>query len=216
MVTRPNDIGPSRYLVCTITNRKDSIDGIRALIQHDFNVYTQDTIQGRQEYLNPAFTKEVHLLALDGMPKMSEGRGSFLKDHAFRALEKLSKNDKGYFLLIEESQIDWGGHANDHDWIVSEMKDLNRTLHALLDYQEDYPETLIIVTADHETGGYALSAKRNGVRHDTRYLEPSFNTGYHSATMVPVFAIGPGSHEFRGIYENTEIHAKMKKLLFQK
>lgn len=156
--------------------------------------------------------KQVILLREDEMPKMLDGRGDFLPNATKLALEALSKNETGFFLMIEGSQIDWGGHANDADYLISELLDFDKTIGAVLDFSQKNGETLVIVTADHETGGFTLSADSG----DYNKIKPVFSTGGHSATMVPVFAEGPGSYLFGGIYENTAIYKKMKSLLIEK
>ncbi|MEM6397237.1 MAG: alkaline phosphatase [Bacteroidota bacterium] len=122
-------------------------------------------------------------------------------------LEKRSQNE-GFFLMIEGSQIDWGGHANDHDYIVTEMLEFDKAIGLVLDYAKQNGETLVIVTADHETGGYAINY---GSTRDS--LVPAFTSDYHTADLIPVFAYGPGASEFAGIYENTAIFDKMTNLL---
>lgn len=153
--------------------------------------------------------KELILLAEDGMPKMSEGRGEFLSDATRLALQKLSQNDKGFFLMIEGSQIDWGGHSNDADYLIKELLDFDKTIGVALDFAQKNGETLVIVTADHETGGYTLAT--DGSNYNK--IKPTFSTKGHSGTMVPVFAEGPGSSLFNGIYESNEIYFKMMEAL---
>ena len=121
---------------------------------------------------------------------------------------KAHSKGKGFFLMIEGSQIDWGGHANDADYIISEMLDFDKSIGAVLDWAKKDGETLVIVTADHETGGFSVNL---GSTQDS--LVTKFTTDYHTAEMIPVFAYGPGSEMFSGIYENTEIYEKMKKAL---
>ena len=70
-------------------------------------------------------------------------------------------------------------------------------------------ETLVIVTADHETGGYSI----NGGSEKEGELKTKFTTDYHTATMVPIFAYGPGAASFTGIMDNTEIFYKLKYLM---
>lgn len=149
------------------------------------------------------------LLADNEMPKMQEGRGNFLADATQLALDNLSKNKKGFFLMIEASQIDWGGHDNDTNYLIQEQLDFDKTIGLVLDFAAKNAETLVIVTADHETGGFTL-ATDNG---NYNKIKPSFSTGGHSATMVPVFAMGPGADLFSGIYDNTEIYHKMLQAL---
>jgi|SRR5690554_323954 len=152
--------------------------------------------------------KELILLAEDGMPKMQEGRGDFLPRATQLALDKLSRNKDGFFLVVEGSQIDWGGHANDAPYLILELLDFDEVVGVALDFAEQNGETLVIVTADHETGGFTLAGNDN-----YNDLNPVFSTTGHSATMVPVFAIGPGAELFGGIYENNEIYHKMMQLL---
>ncbi|HLW32618.1 MAG TPA: alkaline phosphatase [Aequorivita sp.] len=153
--------------------------------------------------------KELILLAENGMPKMSEGRGDFLPDATKLALEKLSKNEKGFFLMVEGSQIDWGGHDNDADYLIEELLDFDKTIGVALDFAKQNGETLVIVTADHETGGFTLATDGG----DYNKIKPTFSTTGHSGTMVPVFAEGPGAFLFNGIYESNEIYFKMMEAL---
>ncbi len=117
-------------------------------------------------------------------------------------------SDNGFFLMIEGSQIDWGGHANESNYIISEMIDFDRTIGEVLKFAERDGQTLVIVTADHETGGYSILP---GSRMDS--LATAFTTDYHTADLIPVFAYGPGARVFGGIYENTAIYRKMKRVM---
>lgn len=148
------------------------------------------------------------LLADNGMPKMSEGRGAFLPEATQLGLDYLSQNKKGFFYMIEGSQIDWGGHANDSNYIIQEVLDFDVVIGKVLDFAEKDGNTLVIVTADHETGGYTL-ASTNGNYNE---ITGSFSTKGHSATLIPVFAYGPGSENFAGIYENNDIFHKIMKI----
>ena len=113
--------------------------------------------------------------------------------------------DDGFFMMIESSQIDWGGHANNSEWIIEEFKEFDRLIGKVLSWAEADGETLVVVTADHETGGYTIQP---GSRMDS--LNTAFTTTKHSGDFIPVFASGPGSERFSGIYENTEIYHKMR------
>ena len=144
-------------------------------------------------------------------PSKIEGRDPDLNDLVSISLEKLSSKNSPFFMLVEGSQIDWGGHANDLDYIVSEFKEFDETIQRVLDFAEKDGNTLVIVTADHETGGLALT----GGNLKQSKVKGKFNTGGHSATMVPVFSYGPNSKLFSGIYENTAIFDKMLKAVQQ-
>ena len=141
-------------------------------------------------------------------PKMSEGRGDFLPEATRLAIEQLSVANRGFFLMVEGSQIDWGGHANDVDYIVREMLDFDKAVGVALDFAERDGNTLVVVTADHETGGFAI----NGGDLQTGRLEGAFTTKKHTGVMVPVFASGPGAFLFTGIQDNTSIYHHMMKL----
>lgn len=181
-------------------------DGQNLLVELEKQGFYVDTTG-----LNPAgdSPKAGYLLAGSAMPKSIDGRGDFLPDATKMGIERLSNNSHGFFLMVEGSQIDWGGHDNDGDYLIGELIDFDQAIGVALDFAEKDGNTLVIVTADHETGGFTL-ASRDG---DYGYIEPTFSTGGHSATMVPVFAFGPGAEYFGGIYENTQIYHKMKALL---
>ncbi len=154
------------------------------------------------------------LLASDRMPAMLEGRKKFLENASDIGIDFLSSGEQGYFLMIEGSQIDWAGHGNNVQYMITEMNDFQEAIRNVLHYAEKDGETLVIVTADHETGGYTLGAKgENGYDADYSVISPTFATTNHSATLVPVFAYGPGAEKFTGVYENSEIFHKMLKLL---
>ena len=89
-----------------------------------------------------------------------EGRGDFLPLAAKRAVTVLNTNNKnGFFLMIEGSQIDWGGHQNDSEYIISETLDFDNTIKKMLDFAEKDNHTLVLITADHETGGYGITGE---------------------------------------------------------
>ena len=187
------------------TNRKDGRNLYSELEQNGFQVYTDKLPATISE------KKEAILLAEDGMPKKIDGRGDFLPEATQLALQKLAKSQDGFFLMVEGSQIDWGGHSNEADYLIGEMIDFDKTIGIALDFANINKETLVIVTADHETGGFTLASEGG----DYNKIKPSFSTGGHSSTMIPVFAKGPGAELFNGIYENTEIYHKMKQLLLK-
>jgi len=154
------------------------------------------------------------LLALDRMPMMIEGRKDFLRKASSIGVEFLSTGEHGFFLMVEGSQIDWAGHGNEVQHLITEMNDFEETVRSVLNYAQKDEETLVIVTADHETGGFALgTGSSNGYDPDYSVISPSFATTNHTAALVPVFAYGPGAEIFMGVYENTEIFHKLVSLL---
>ena len=121
-----------------------------------------------------------------------------------------------FFLLIEGSQIDWAGHNNEGDYLVQEVLDFDKVIGLALDYAQAQGNTLVVVTADHETGGFTLSGERKTGAFKRTYddynsVQTTFSTGGHSGAMVPVFADGPHSELFRGVYENTAIYDFFRK-----
>jgi alkaline phosphatase len=124
-------------------------------------------------------------------------------------METLNKNKEGFFLMIEGSQIDWAAHDHNTIYIVEETLDLDRTIGVVLDFAERVGETLVIVTADHETGGMTLTW---GDNNDLQ-VGADYSTDGHTGIAVPVFAFGPGADQFTGFYQNTEIFKKIKRLL---
>ncbi|MBC9798361.1 alkaline phosphatase [Sinomicrobium weinanense] len=147
----------------------------------------------------------------DGHPEsILKGRDDILPRSIAPSIRHLQKeSDKGFFLVVEGSQIDWGGHENDSEYIITEMIDFDKAIGKALDFAEKDGNTLIVITADHETGGYSLRSKDN----DYNQIEGAFTTGGHTGAMVPVFAYGPGSEAFRGIYNNNEIYTKIRQAL---
>lgn len=195
----------------TFTQRQDSLDLISIGADRGFVIDT--TALAAPGTLDPT-RKYGFLLAPGGMPSMPDGRGDFLPEATTLAIDHLSGNDKGFFLMVEGSQIDWAGHANNTIYLVEEMLDFEKTIEAALDFARKDGNTLVVVTADHETGGVSLSAKHDPEtgRDDYAEIGITYATGGHSATLLPVFAFGPGAEEFKGIYENTELFYKMVRL----
>lgn len=153
------------------------------------------------------YSKNLAYLTDEDSPKTEKQGRDFLKPAAQVATNFLSNRsrEKGFFLMIEGAQIDWGGHANNADYIISEMIDFDETIGAVLDFAKADKETLIVVTADHETGGFAINPGSTMEK-----IKSGFTTDYHTGTLIPVFAYGPGADLFSGIYENTEIYQRMK------
>lgn len=137
--------------------------------------------------------------------RWSDGRGDQLVKTSETAINILSESESGFFLMIEGSQIDWGSHSNDIEYTVEEMLDFDSTIGKVLEFAEKDGETLVIITADHETGGLTLT----GGDIQTGEIEAEFSTGGHTGVMVPVFSYGPGAEAFSGIYDNTAIFDKM-------
>ncbi len=185
------------------TKRKDGRDLANELKSKGYQVETDiKKIQKIKKGKLAGLTADVH----NG--RMQE-RSDMLSVATATALNILDNNKKGFFLMVEGSQIDWGGHAGSTVYVTEDMLDFDQVIGKALEFAAKDKETLIIITADHETGGMAIT----GGNMEKGVVEAAFPTGDHTAVMVPVFSYGPGAEEFIGIMENTDIHAKMKKLL---
>ena len=137
----------------------------------------------------------------------------YLEKATAKALEVLSNdNRQGFFLMIESPIIDGYGHNNDSEGMIEEMKEFDNTLRQLVAYVNQHPETLLVVTADHETGGTGVSYKSYEVGSTTP-VQLSFSTKGHTGTVVPVFAYGAGAEVFAGIMKNTDLPKKMEELM---
>lgn len=189
-------------------NRSDKRDLVQELKGKGVVVSTE-----KESHMPQMGKSFVGLLADDAMPKVSEGRGEFLTTSTIQAIDFLSKDQDGFFLMVEGSQIDWGGHDNDADYIIGEVLDFDRAIGAALDFAERDGNTLVIVTADHETGGFSLSAAQVFGQREYGAVVPTFSTGGHTASLIPVLAYGKGAENFSGIYQNTDIFFKMIKSL---
>lgn len=184
--------------------RKDSVDLTAQLKTKGYTI-----IQSEQElYMYTGTQKLAALIAPKHLPKMQEGRGTFLANSTQLAINRLSKKGTGFFLMVEGSQIDWGGHANDAEYIRQEVMDFDLAIAKALDFAAKDGNTLVIVTADHETGGFALSGNEEDKTQNK--IDPKFTTKNHTGVMVPVYAYGPGAERLGGIYENTWIFEVMK------
>lgn len=143
---------------------------------------------------------------------MLEGRGDWVSKAFQKTLSLVKKNKAGFFLMLEGAQVDHGGHANKLPWLVTEVLDFDKVIGEAMQFADSNGETLIIVTADHETGGLSLT----GGDYTSGYISGQFSTADHTAIPVPVFAYGPGSQRFTGVYENTAIYDKILQVLGMK
>lgn len=151
-----------------------------------------------------------HLLALldqDGLPQASSRKIS-LKTMTKKAINILSQSKNGFFLMVEGSQIDWMAHDNLGTELVEEMIDFDDAIGAALRFQKSNPNTLILVTADHETGGFGITqASKNKIK------EFKFLSKEHTSQLVPIFSSGPQAEKFTGFLDNTDIGKMMIEII---
>ncbi|WP_083653558.1 alkaline phosphatase [Cellulophaga lytica] len=148
-------------------------------------------------------------LADSGVPSVMDGRGNLLAETTKQALLYLNNKNKPFFLMVEAAQIDSFGHHNNTKGIVTETIDFDKAITEAIKFADSNEETLVIITADHETSGFGI-ASGNG---NHQKVEGNFITHDHTATMVPVFAYGPKSNNFTGVFENTEVFYKILEAL---
>jgi alkaline phosphatase len=115
----------------------------------------------------------------------------------------------GFFLMVEGSQIDWACHNNDADSCVRQTLLFDQAVKAAVDFALRDGRTLVLVTADHETGGLTIPTSKG----DERDVEPAWSTGGHTGSPVPIYALGPNAERFAGVYDNTEIARRLAELL---
>jgi alkaline phosphatase len=182
------------------SNRSDGRNLIDSLLVKNYQV-----VYSLEEFIKFDSGKLAGLVSRDHCPSYKEGRGEMLPKSVGTAINILDNNKKGFFLMVEGSQIDWGGHANDINYIVEELIDFDKAVAVAYNFAMNNKETLVIVTADHETGGLTITDGNI----QTGKVDAVFSTKGHTGTPVPVYAYGPGAEIFTGIYENTEIFNKM-------
>ncbi|HON92280.1 MAG TPA: alkaline phosphatase [Sedimentisphaerales bacterium] len=139
-----------------------------------------------------------------------------LAQKAIRLLRKASRESadgrQGFFLMIEGSQIDWECHANKAAGVIRQTLLFDQAVEAAVDFALRDGNTLVIVTADHETGGLTLIGGDNEDKGDTE-LTVKWATKGHSAASVGIWALGPGASRFSGVQDNTEVPKKIAQLL---
>ena len=178
--------------------REDGRNLLEEMEQKGWTVY--DTLAN----IDVTNKKYAVLVEEEHLPAISE-RGDFLPRGVKTALETLDGSENGFFLMVEGSQIDFACHANDSAFMVDEVKDFSDAIQVAMDYAKTHENTLLVVTADHETGGLTLRDP-NG-----HYSNPgtAFSTGSHTCLPVMVFAYGPGAEQFTSWMENSDLKGKI-------
>lgn len=185
-------------------NRKDGRDIFKELKQKGYHVS-----RSLDDFF--AWNKNSRIFAVpyDVDTPLPDERGDLLARASLKGIELMNKNKNGFFMMIEGSQLDDYGHFNQLDLLMKETLDFDQTIGRVMKWAAEDGETLVVVTADHETGGLTLV----GGDLAEGKVQCCFSTKDHSGAMVPVYAFGPGSENFTGIMENTDIFWKIKKLM---
>ena len=180
-------------------HRKDSVNLVERM-ENELGWKVYDTLAD----IDVTCKKYAVMADKDHMPKAAE-RGDFLPRAVKTALKTLDGAENGFFLMVEGSQIDFACHANDSTWMMDEMLDFNYAVQVALDYAKEHGNTLVVVTADHETGGLTLPDPEG------KYTNVTFNYSSRSHTCLPVlvYAYGPGAEQFTGWMQNRDLKAKI-------
>ena len=186
------------------TNRKDGRDIFKELQKKGYHV--SRTLDDFFAYDKNSRIFAVHY---DKDTPLPDERGDLLARASMKGISLMNQNKNGFFMMIEGSQLDDYGHFNQLDLLMKETLDFDQTVGEVMKWAAKDGETLVVVTADHETGGLTLV---NGNKDEGR-VECCFSTKDHSGAMVPVYAFGPGAENFTGIFENTDVFKKIKKLM---
>lgn len=124
-------------------------------------------------------------------------------------LKTLDATAKPFFLMVEGAKIDSYGHANRIDGIINEGIVFDKAVSEALKFADLNKNTLVVITADHETGGLTLPQGNM----DKHLIEADFTTDDHTGIFVPIFSYGPRSHLFQGVYDNNEVFEKLRNAL---
>jgi len=159
------------------------------------------------------FKEPIGIYLGDGKaPSVANGRGDTLPKSVSKSLQVLGSKSNPFFLVVEGAQIDNGGHANSTSDIVQEMLDFDSAIAEALKFADTNGNTLVIITADHETSGFGIV----GGDLEKGTVQGDFLTVDHTGIMVPLFAYGPQAENFNGVYENSQIFDKILNALRMK
>lgn len=150
-----------------------------------------------------------YFLSENSVPGVLKGRGTLLSEATKNGLDFFESKNKPFFLMVEGAQIDNNGHANNVGGIVSEGIDFDRAITEAIKFADKTPNTLVIITADHETAGFSIP--QGNLKE--KMIEGDFTSFDHTGTLVPIFSYGPHSDFFTGVYENNEVFHKIKQVL---
>ncbi|MBD8084188.1 alkaline phosphatase [Chryseobacterium caseinilyticum] len=193
--------------------RKDQKNLLNDLLKKQYRI---DTVSLSKPVIGK---RNLYLLAEDELPNKIQGRKDFLPEATQTALDYFSAEKKPFFLMVEGSFIDWGGHATNAEMMVKEVLDFDKTIGVVMEFIKKNPNTLLVVTADHETGGASIgkfmekdtaTGKKKEVKDK---VQVNFIDNQHTAALVPVFAMGKGQELFSGVYPNNTIYHKLVEAL---
>ncbi|MEI2395833.1 alkaline phosphatase [Paenibacillus phytohabitans] len=159
-----------------------------------------------------------------------EGKGDIYKpvvslaEMTKKAIDTLDANSKGFFLMVEEEGTDEFAHKNNAKMTIKSGQELDKSVQVAKDYAKKNPDTLVLVLADHETGGFSIEAvdaedesgdaisQEDGpfaIANSKLNFVVDWTTSGHTAVDIPVTAMGKNAQLFTGVYENTLIFDKL-------
>lgn len=130
-------------------------------------------------------------------------------EYAIQYLQQRCNKKKGFFLMVEGARIDKESHGNNYPGMVREMLDFDKAVTAAIKFADQDGHTLVIITADHETGATVL----NWAVPSKGIADGMFSSGGHTPMPVPIFAYGPGSRKFACVQENSDVSNKIVELI---
>jgi alkaline phosphatase len=126
-----------------------------------------------------------------------------------RALQLLAADPGGFVLVVECEITDTQAHSNSIAGTMAGIRELDDAVAVALDFMSGRNDTLVLVTADHDTGGLALVEGD----YETGIAQVRWASGEHTSQWVPLFAFGPGAEHFVGVFDNTWLPQWLAQLL---
>ena len=160
-----------------------------------------------------ATPEDSRLVALLADYEVGSNTGSYLADATSEALRLLADDEDGFVLMVEGSLIDGMGHANDAKAQQLEMQSFMQAVEVAVAFANENPGTLVVVTADHSTGGLSIVSADADFTLSEQGVEYRWTTKGHSGEMIPIYLYGTGAESINGVMENADLGAKLKELI---
>lgn len=158
----------------------------------------------------------IGLMAEHHMAGALEGRGDYLPRATSKALDLLTaqseKNGKGFILMVEGSRIDFDAQENNAEGLLLEMRDFEQAVNRAMDYADTHPGTLVVVVADHESGGLTMPSGNPDFTLSESGIDYRFSTTGHTGIPVPVYLYGTGAERINGLMDNTDLANRLAEI----
>lgn len=182
------------------SKRNDKFNLIDSLTKKKYEIYSD------LEQIKNTKSDRFYALLAEGHLDNAKKRGNVLPESLEKTLNILSKDEEGFFIMLEGSKIDMEAHLHKYNDMIDEVKDFDKCVEVALEFAKKNGETLIVVTADHETGGLTLPA-------DNNLTKDEWTSWHHTAVPVPIFSYGVGAENFTGVMQNTDVFWKIYSLI---